>query len=258
MRRNILVMCSKAQSGHPGGSLSAIDIIVCLYYSIMEHNPKDPKWIKRDRFVLSKGHCCPALYAVLSDCGYFPFRWLYTFRKVGSKLQGHPSMVDTPGIEMSTGSLGQGLSAAAGMALGYKIDKNPGIIYCMIGDGECDEGQIWEAAMSSAHHELSNLVVILDSNGLQIDGFTKDVMDSRSLADKFKAFNWNVQEIDGHNYREILSALKKATRNPNQKPNIIIAKTVKGKGVSFMENKAEWHGKAPNDKELEKALKELQ
>lgn len=257
MRRNILIMCNKAGSGHPGGSLSAIDIIVCLYYSVMEHNPKQPDWEKRDRFVLSKGHCCPALYAVLADCGYFPFKWIYKFRKVRAKLQGHPSKVDTPGIEISTGSLGQGLSSAAGMALGYKIDNNPGIVYCMIGDGESDEGQIWEAAMSAGHYRLDNLVVFLDRNMLQIDGFTRDVMDSRPLAAKFKAFNWDVQEIDGHHYREILDAVKKAVKNPNGRPKMIIARTVKGKGVSFMENKAEWHGKAPDDEELEKALKEL-
>ncbi|MCK4670789.1 MAG: transketolase [Nanoarchaeota archaeon] len=258
MRRNILIMCNKAQSGHPGGSLSAIDIIVGLYYSVMMHNPSNPKWVDRDRFVLSKGHCCPALYAVLADCGYFPLKWLYKFRKIDSKLQGHPSMVDTPGIEMSTGSLGQGLSAAAGMALGYKIDNNSGIIYCMIGDGECNEGQIWEAAMSAAHYKLDNLIVILDKNRLQIDGFTKDVMDSSSLAAKFKAFNWNISEIDGHNCKEIISILNKVIKNPNGKPSMIIANTVKGKGISFMENKPEWHGKAPNDEELEVALKELQ
>jgi transketolase len=258
MRKDILIMCHSANSGHPGGSLSAIDILVCLYRGFLKHNPKNPKWTERDRFVLSKGHACPALYAVLADCGYFMHKRLLTFRKIDSRLQGHPSMNDTPGVEFSTGSLGQGLSGAVGMALAYQMKNKKEKIYVMLGDGECDEGQVWEAALSAAHYELDNLIAIVDANGLQIDGFTKDIMGTESLTEKFQAFNWNVIEIDGHDYKQIISAFEAAQKRMNGKPTVIIARTIKGKGVSFMENKVEWHGKAPNDEEMVIALKDLE
>ncbi|MBD3259711.1 transketolase [Candidatus Woesearchaeota archaeon] len=258
MRKDILIMCHSANSGHPGGSLSAIDILVCLYYGFLKHDPKNPKAEDRDRFVLSKGHACPALYAVLADCGYFKHKALLTFRKIDSFLQGHPSRLDTPGIEFSTGSLGQGFSGAVGMALGCMLDKKKNTIYTMLGDGECDEGQVWEAALSAAHYKLDNLIAIVDVNGLQIDGFTKDIMNTEPIAEKFQAFNWNVIEIDGHDYKQIIAAFEAAQHRKNHKPTVIIARTIKGKGVSFMENKVEWHGKAPNDEELVIALKELE
>lgn len=256
IRKDILEMITAADSGHPGGSLSATDLMVALYFRKMKHNPKKPNWEDRDRFVLSKGHACPALYACLARSGYFPVSQLKTLRKLGSCLQGHPEMNKCKGIEASTGPLGQGLSFANGIALAGKLDKKDHKVYVMIGDGECDEGNVWEAAMAAAHYKLDNLIAILDHNGLQIDGQNKEVMGIEPIDEKFKAFGWNVIVIDGHNFDEIIEALNRA-EGVKGKPAIIIANTVKGKGVSFMENKAEWHGKAPTQEELKVALKEL-
>lgn len=257
LRISILEMLYEAGSGHPGGSLSAIDIIAVLYNNIMQHDSKDPHWKERDRFILSKGHIAPALYAVLADCGYFESKELKTLRKYGSILQGHPYMHKTPGIEVSSGSLGQGLSVATGIALGAKSNEENYRVYCMMGDGEIQEGQIWEAAMAAAHYKLDNLCGIVDYNHLQIDGRVEDVMDISSCKEKWLAFNWNVIEIDGHDVVEIENAFKQA-EECKRKPTIIIANTVKGKGVSFMENNAAWHGTAPNKQQLEVALAELQ
>lgn len=256
VRRDVLEMITIAGSGHPGGSLSAADIIVALYFHKMKHNPKKPDWPDRDRFVLSKGHCCPALYAVLARAGYFPVDKLKTLRKLGSMLQGHPDMKSTPGVEMSTGSLGQGLSVANGMALAGKLDKKSYKVYCMIGCGESQEGQIWEAAMTAAHYKLDNLVGIQDYNKLQIDGCIDSVKCIEPITEKWKAFRWHVIEIDGHDFDDILAALDEADKIKG-KPVMIVANTVKGKGVSFMENKAEWHGKSLNEEQLKKALEEL-
>jgi len=257
-RREILEMTYKAGSGHPGGSMSAVDIITALYYYKMRIDPKNPDWEDRDRFILSKGHVCPALYAVLAELGFFPKEALWTLRQPGSILQGHPDMRKTPGIEMSTGSLGQGLSVAVGMALAARLDKKDYKVYCMLGDGEVQEGNIWEGAMFAAHQKLDNLIAILDRNRLQIDGFTEDVMSLEPLADKWKAFGWEVVELkDGNDMRQILTALDKATKIKG-KPTIIIANTVKGKGVSFMENQVEYHGRALRPDEMERARKELE
>ena len=256
VRTDILTMLNQAGSGHTGGSLSAADILTALYFSKMKHNPKNPKWEDRDRFVLSKGHAAPALYAVLARCGYFNPEALYSLRKLGSILQGHPDMNTTPGVEISTGSLGQGLSIANGMALGLKLDKKNTRVYVLMGDGEIEEGQIWEAAMSAAHYKIDNLCALLDYNGLQIDGPVKEIMNVDPLPDKWKSFGWHVFEIDGHDIEAILDALHKAEKIKG-KPSIIICNTVKGKGVSFFENKVEYHGVAPTDEELEGALKEL-
>ena len=256
-RREILEMIFKAGSGHPGGSMSAIDIMTALYYYKMRVDPKNPHWPDRDRFVLSKGHVCPALYAVLAEKGFFPKEALWTLRQPESILQGHPDMNKTPGVEMSTGSLGQGLSASCGMALAGKLDKKDYKVYCMLGDGETQEGNIWEGAMFAAHKKLDNLVAILDRNRLQIDGFTEDVMSVEPIAAKWRAFGWEVLELkDGNDMKQILPALDKATATKG-KPTIIIADTVKSKGVSFMENKAEFHGRALKPDEMEKARKEL-
>ena len=256
VRTDILTMLNQAGSGHTGGSLSAADILTALYFSKMKHNPKNPKWEDRDRFVLSKGHAAPALYAVLARCGYFNPEALNSLRKLGSILQGHPDMNTTPGVEISTGSLGQGLSIANGMALGLKLDKKNTRVYVLMGDGEIEEGQIWEAAMSAAHYKIDNLCALLDYNGLQIDGPVKEIMNVDPLPDKWKSFGWHVFEIDGHDIEAILDALHKAEKIKG-KPSIIICNTVKGKGVSFFENKVEYHGVAPTDEELEGALKEL-
>ncbi|MBW2989473.1 transketolase [Candidatus Woesearchaeota archaeon] len=255
IRKDILKATCAAQSGHPGGSLSATDIMVCLYFSKMRHDPKNPKDPDRDRFVLSKGHAAPALYACLARSGYFPVKELETLRKTGSRLQGHPERGVLPGVEASTGPLGQGLSFSNGIALAGKLDKKDYKVYCLLGDGEVQEGMIWEAAMSSAHHKLDNLCVILDCNGLQIDGKVEDVKNINPIKKKFEAFNFNTIEIDGHDYGEILSALEKADKAKG-KPTMIIANTIKGKGVPYMENKAEWHGKACKPEELEKLCKE--
>ena len=256
VRIDILTMLNQAGSGHTGGSLSAADILTVLYFSKMKHNPENPKWEDRDRFVLSKGHAAPALYAVLARCGYFNPEALNSLRKLGSILQGHPDMNATPGVEISTGSLGQGLSIANGMALGLKLDKKNTRVYVLMGDGEIEEGQIWEAAMSAAHYKIDNLCALLDYNGLQIDGPVKEIMNVDPLPDKWKSFGWHVFEIDGHDIEAILDALHKAEKIKG-KPSIIICNTIKGKGVSFFENKVEYHGVAPTDEELEGALKEL-
>jgi len=256
VRRDIIRMLVAAGSGHPGGSLSSADIVTCLYFSKMRHSPKDPKWPDRDRFVLSKGHCAPVLYACLAETGYFPVDELMTLRKINSRLQGHPDMVKTPGVEMSTGSLGQGLAVGNGMALAARLDKKNYRVYVVLGDGEIEEGEVWEAAMASAHYKLDNVCAILDHNGLQIDGPNCCVMDPEPVAEKWKAFGWNVIDINGHSISEILEALDRAEALKG-KPTMIVAKTVKGKGVSFMENVVDFHGKAPTAEEGERALKEL-
>ncbi len=255
-RRGAIVGTFNAKSGHPGGSLSAADIFTYLYFKEMNVDPKNPQWDLRDRFVLSKGHCCPSLYAVLALKGFFPMEELEKLRHVGAMLQGHPDMKGTPGIDMSTGSLGQGVSAACGMALCAKIDNKDYRVYTVLGDGECEEGQVWEAAMFAAHKELDNLVIIVDCNGLQIDGSTAQVGGVEPLDTKFESFGFNVINIDGHNFDDIEAALNNAKATKG-KPTAIIAKTVKGKGVSFMENEVGWHGKATNAEEFEIAIKEL-
>ena len=256
-RREILEMTFKAGSGHPGGSMSAIDIITALYYYKMKIDPKRPHWEDRDRFVLSKGHVCPALYAVLADLGFFSRDALWTLRQPGSILQGHPDMKKTPGVEMSTGSLGQGLSVACGMALAARLDNKDYKVYCMLGDGEIQEGNVWEGAMFAAHEKLENLIAIVDRNMLQIDGNTEKVMSLEPLVAKWKAFGWEVLELkDGNDMKQILHSLDQATETKG-KPTVIIAKTVKGKGVSFMENKVGYHGSALKPDEMERARKEL-
>jgi len=249
-------MLAAAKSGHPGGSLSAADIIAVLYFSEMRVDPQNPNWPERDRFVLSKGHAAPVLYAALAEKGFFPKEELLKLRKTGHFLQGHPDMNKVPGVDMSTGSLGHGISVAAGMALAAKIDNKDYRVYCLLGDGEAEEGIVWEAAMAAAHYKLDNLLVILDHNGLQIDGPVKDVMNLEPLPDKWRAFGWNVLEVDGHNIEELTASLQVA-KNFVGKPTIIIAKTVKGKGVSFMENQVGWHGNAPSAEQAEAALAEL-
>ena len=256
IRKSIVSMITEAKSGHPGGSLSATDILTALYFSEMNIDPANPKMEGRDRFVLSKGHAAPAIYATLAERGYFSKDELLTLRKFGSRLQGHPDMKKLPGIEISTGSLGQGLSVANGMALNAKIFNENYRTYIILGDGEVQEGQIWEAAMTAAHYKLDNLCAFLDSNNLQIDGNVTEIMGVEPLDKKWEAFGWNVIKIDGHNFEEILSALEKA-KECKDKPTMILAKTVKGKGVSFMENVCGFHGVAPTVEELEKALAEL-
>lgn len=256
MRRNIIEMIYHAKSGHPGGSLSIADILATLYFDEMNLDEKNPKMENRDRFVLSKGHAAPALYAVLMEKGYLDKKLVTELRKFGSPLQGHPDLKKVEAIEMSTGSLGQGLSAANGMALSSKIFGPEFRVYTILGDGELQEGQCYEAMMAAAHYKLDNLVAFVDNNGLQIDGDVKKVMNISPIKEKFESFGWNVVEIDGHNYDEIKKALSVA-RETKGKPTAIIAKTVKGKGVSFMENQAGWHGKAPNKEEFELCMKEL-
>ena len=256
IRRSIVSMICEAKSGHPGGSLSIVDILTALYYGEMKIDPTKPKMEGRDRFVLSKGHAAPALYAVLAERGYFPKEELMTLRKFGSHLQGHPDMKKVPGVEISTGSLGQGLSVANGMALNAKLFQEEYRVYVIMGDGELQEGQIWEAAMTAAHYKLDNLCAFVDVNNLQIDGSVDVVMGVEPLDKKWEAFGWNVISIDGHNFEEIFSALETA-KTCKGKPTLILAKTVKGKGVSFMENVCGFHGTAPTAEEREKALAEL-
>ncbi len=255
IRKTILKMLACAGSGHTGGSLSCVEIILSLYACKLRHDPKNPKWPDRDRFVLSKGHSCPTLYAILAHFGYFPKELLTTLRKCGSLLQGHPQY-GLPGLEASTGSLGMGLSIANGMALAARLEKKNIRVYCLMGDGEINEGQVWEAAMTASHYKLDNICAIIDFNKLQIDGFICDVKDMQSLKDKWQAFGWGVLEVDGHDFKQLLDAFDKA-QTIKSRPTIILAHTIKGKGVSFMENKAQWHGVAPKPDELEKALKEL-
>lgn len=245
-----------AKSGHPGGALSIADILAYLYFEEMNVDPKEPKKSDRDRFVLSKGHACPALYATLAEKGFFPKDVLLTFRKDGSILQGHPDMKHIPGVDMSTGSLGQGISAACGMALSGKISGEKYRVYAIVGDGEIEEGQVWEAAMFARHYKLDNLCVFIDFNGLQVDGTVQSVIDPTPIDEKFKAFGWNVVVIDGHDLDQIEGAVKAAKEAKGQ-PTAVLAKTVKGKGVSYMENAVDWHGKAPNDEEYAVAMKEL-
>ena len=257
VRRGIVTGVHAAKSGHPGGSLGAADIMTYLYFEEMDVDPANPSRAARDRFVLSKGHCAPALYAVLAERGFFPKEELETLRHIGSRLQGHPNMNDTPGVDMSTGSLGQGISAAVGMALAAKHWGDSYRVYTLLGDGECEEGQVWEAAMFAGNHDLDNLVAIVDHNGLQIDGSIDEVNSAMPLADKFRAFKWHVIELaDGNDMAQIAAAFAEA-RKVSDSPVAIIAETVKGKGVSFMENQVGWHGKAPNDKQFEQAMAEL-
>ena len=256
IRKDIIEEVYSAQSGHPGGSLSCTDILTVLYFNQMNINPQKPDAEGRDRFVLSKGHCSPALYATLARKGYFDRELLKTFRKIGSNLQGHPDMSKVPGVDMTTGSLGQGLSSAVGMALASKMDSAGCRVYCLLGDGEIDEGQIWEAAMTASKKELDNLCVILDNNGLQLETSIDEVIEPSSIADKFMSFGFNVIECDGHSISSLIDAFTSA-RTKKGMPSIIIAKTVKGKGVSFMENQIGWHGKAPNEEEYKKAMEEL-
>jgi len=260
MRRDIVEMLAQAGSGHPGGSLSAADIVAALYFGVMKHDAERPDWPERDRFILSKGHAGPVLYAALAEAGYFGRDHLATLRKLGSILQGHPDSSKTPGVEVSTGSLGQGLAIANGIALGLKLDGNEDSrVFCLLGDGELQEGEVWEAAMFAAHHAIDNLTAIVDDNGLQIDGACTEVMCLGDIANKFAAFGFNVIEVDGHDIAELLDALTEAkTRSEmNGAPTVIVAHTIKGKGVSYMEGQAGWHGNAPNAEQAATALEEL-
>ncbi len=256
IRRHALNGVHSAKSGHPGGSLSIADILAVLYFDEMNVYPNDSKNPDRDRFVLSKGHCAPALYGALAEKGFIPREDITTLRKADSYLQGHPDMKNIPGVDMSTGSLGQGICAANGMALAAKLDNKDYRVYTILGDGECEEGQVWEGAMFASHYKLDNLVAFLDFNGLQIDGDITEVMNPTPFDKKFEAFGWNVITIDAHNYDEIKDALKKA-KECKGKPTLILAKSIKGKGIDYMENQASWHGAAPNDELYEKGLKQL-
>ena len=256
IRIHIIKMTAAAGSGHPGGSLSAADIVTVLYFHLLRIDPQRPSWPDRDRFVLSKGHAAPLLYAALAERGFFPVGELLTLRKLGSRLQGHPDMKSLPGVEMSTGSLGQGLSMGNGMALAARLDGRDYRVFVLLGDGENQEGMVWEAAMAAAHYRLDNVTAFLDHNGLQIDGPVTEVMSPEPVADKWRAFGWDVQVIDGHNIAQIIEAIEIA-RQVKGKPQMIVAETIKGKGVSFMENQVDWHGRAPKPEEAEKALAEL-
>lgn len=257
LRRHIITMTGRAGSGHPGGSLSAVEIVTALYFKVLRHKPQDPRWGDRDRFILSKGHAAPVLYATLAECGYFPVDELVTLRQLDSRLQGHTDRVTTPGVEMSAGALGQGLSFAIGVALAGRLNSQDYRVYVLLGDGECDEGQIWEAAMAAAHYKLDNLVAIVDNNGQQIDGWNRDVMNLDPFNKKWQAFGWHVIEVDGHDLARLITAFDRA-KLVKGKPTVIIAHTIKGKGVSFMENNPDFHGKVPNAEEVEIALKELE
>lgn len=256
VREDIIEEVYQAKSGHPGGSLSVADILTVLYFREMNINPQNPNWEDRDRLVLSKGHCSPALYSCLANRGFFPVEDLKTFRNINSYLQGHPDKNKVPGVDMTTGSLGQGLSCANGMAIAGKMNHKDYRVYCILGDGEIEEGQIWEAAMAANQYQLNNLCVVVDNNNLQIDGTLEEVMSSYPIDEKFKSFGFEVIHIDGHDIEEIIKAFEVA-RNVKDKPTCIIAKTMKGKGITFMENQAGWHGKAPNDEQYEQAMKEL-
>jgi len=257
LRRHIISMTGKAGSGHPGGSLSAVEIVTALYFRLLRHKPSDPGWSDRDRFILSKGHAAPLLYATLAECGYFPVDELLTLRQLDSRLQGHTDRTVTPGVEMSAGALGQGLSFAIGVALAGRLNSQPYRVYVLLGDGECDEGQVWEAAMAAAHFKVDNLVAIVDNNGQQIDGWNRDVMNLEPFNKKWQAFGWHVIEVDGHAFTQLIDAFEQA-KSVRGKPTVVIAHTIKGKGVSFMENNPDFHGKAPNAAEVEIALKELE
>jgi transketolase len=256
IRRDIVDMITEAKSGHPGGSLSAVEILAVLYWDVMRHDPKNPTWADRDRFILGKGHAAPVLYSAMAEQGYTPVETLNTLRRLGSIYQGHPDRRFIPALEASTGSLGQGLSVGLGMALAARLDASPARIYVMLGDGEIQEGQIWEAAMFGSFHKVDNIVAIVDYNKIQLDGFVKDIMDLEPLADKWRAFGWHAIELDGHNIPAIQAAFAEAAATKG-KPTVLIAHTVKGKGVSFMENNPKYHGVAPTKEEREKAFQEL-
>lgn len=256
MRRHILRMIAGAGSGHPGGSLSSVELVAALYFAVMRLDPERPGWPDRDRFVLSKGHAAPVLYAALAERGFFPVEELASLRRFGSRLQGHPDMTKTPGVDASTGSLGQGLSIAVGMALAARLDGSSRKVYCLLGDGELQEGQVWEAAMAAAHYGLGNLIACVDYNGVQLDGPLAQIMSIQPLAAKWQAFGWRAQEIDGHDMAAVLAALEEA-RTTHGPPSVIIARTVKGKGVSFMEGSHKWHGAAPDRAQLAQALAEV-
>ena len=257
LRKNIIDMIWKAQSGHPGGSLSVADFMTVCYFRYMNVRPEEPRWADRDRFVLSKGHVCPAQYAALAMKGYFPMEVLDTLRKEGSPLQGHPSMTKCPGIDISTGSLGQGLACAVGMAIAAKMDKKDYRVFCAVGDGECNEGEIWEACGTAHKYQLDNLIVFVDWNNLQLDGTCEEIMPPVDLAKKFEAFGFDVYTCNGNDMAELVEVMDRATAAKNGLPKAIVGKTVKGKGVSFMENQVGWHGVAPNDDEYRKAMAEL-
>ncbi len=257
LRRHIIRMTHSAQSGHPGGSMSAADIVTALYFQILRVDPRNPNWPDRDRFVLSKGHACPVWYAALAERGFFPVEELLTFRKINSRLQGHPELGTTPGVENAAGAEGQGLSFGVGLSLAARMDHKGWRVYCLLGDGEQDVGQTWEAAMAGAKYGLDNLTAIIDRNGIQQEGRTEDIMPLEPLQNKWESFNWHVLNIDGHDFRQILAALEEAQKTKGR-PTVIMARTVKGKGVSFMENKIKYHGAATTDEELELALMELE
>jgi len=257
LRRHIITMIGKAGSGHPGGSLSAVEIVTALYFRVLRHKPADPQWSDRDRFILSKGHAAPLLYAVLAECGYFPVEELLTLRQLDSRLQGHADRTLTPGVEMSAGGLGQGLSFAIGVALAGRLNAQDYRVYVLLGDGECDEGQIWEAAMAAAHFKTDSLVAVVDNNGLQLDGWNRDIMNLEPFPRKWAAFGWHVIEVNGHDFTQLIDAFEQAKQIKGQ-PTVIIAHTVKGKGVSFMENNVDFHGKAPTAEQVKIALKELE
>lgn len=257
IRQDIIKMIGAAGSGHPGGSLSGVEIVTALYFHLMRLNPQNPDWPDRDRFILSKGHAAPLLYAALAHRGYFPREELLTLRKMGSRLQGHPDRKALPGVEMSTGSLGQGLAVANGMALAGRLDGRSYRVYVLLGDGELEEGMVWEAAMATAHYKLDQVTAFIDHNRLQIDGPITEVMSPEPIADKFRAFGWEVLSIDGHDFLQIIQAVEHA-KKVKGRPTAIVAETVKGKGVSFMENQVGWHGVAPKPAEVERALAELE
>ncbi len=257
LRRHVITMTATAGSGHPGGSLSAADIITALYFKVLRHDPRNPQWSDRDRFILSKGHAAPILYAALAEAGYFPVAELATLRKLDSRLQGHADRKFTPGVEMSAGSLGMGLSFAIGVALASRLDSKTYRTYVLLSDGECEEGQTWEAALSAAHFKVDNLTAIVDCNGIQLSGWTRDIMNLEPFIQKWQAFGWHTIDIDGHDLDQILPACQRAEKIKG-KPTVIIARTIKGKGVSFMENNVAFHGKAPTWEEAERALKELE
>ena len=256
VRRNIIEEVYSANSGHPGSSLSCVEILTTLYFNQMNIDPENPRMENRDKLVLSKGHASPALYAVLAQRGYFPIEELKKFRKLGSRLQGHPDLKKLPGVDMSAGSLGQGLSVACGMAIGNKLNKINKRVYCILGDGEIEEGQVWEAAMTASHYKLDNLCVIIDNNNLQIDGKIEDVVNPYPIDEKFKSFGFEVLRCDGHDVNNLIETFEK-TKYIIDKPVVVIAKTIKGKGISYMEDKAEWHGKAPNEEQYNIAIQEL-
>lgn len=255
LRRDIVEMIHAAKAGHPGGSLSAVDMITALYFHVMRIDPQNPRWEDRDRFVLSKGHACPALYAALARRGFFDPKHLTTLRQYHSILQGHPDMNKTPGIDISSGSLGNGLAIGVGMAMSGRLHHQDYMTYVMLGDGEVQEGMVWEAAMAAHHHDLGNLVAIVDCNGVQINGWVNEIMTVEPLADKWRAFGWNVVEVNGHNMKDLLTALH--TAKTMRHPTVILMRTVKGRGVSFMEDDCKWHGNSPSDEELVQAILEI-